>query len=243
MIGWMIGIRRVVFVGLVGMVVGVGCQRTTAVHRFPVSWPSSPWLDEIKREAYAEQPVVSGAVVAVEPVTWVSDESDSSEEAEESPTDETPTTSVLQQIAIQRLRAMGVEAVPAGAAGSVAPTYRLFCEVRRMECVVQGGYPTTATYLTSIRCQLKPMDSDQLLWERQFAEPMEQVYLVNTMSRLPINHFARQVRDNVIPSLNVVLGGVRRYLDRSHGAPASASVSNEASAPTAADQPSSDGTP
>ncbi len=242
MIGWTVGIRGVVFVGLMSMVVGVGCQRTTAVHRFPSLWPSSPWLDEIRREAAAEQPVVSGAaVVAVEPVTWVSDESDSAGETEESPTDGTPTASVLQQIVIQRLRAMGVEAVPADAAGSVAPTYRLFCEVRQMECVVQGGYPTTATYLTSIRCQLKPMDSDQPLWERQFSEPMEQIFLVNTMTRLPINHFARQVRDNVIPSFDVVLSGVRRYLDRSHDAPASAFVSDAASA--VAGQSSSDGTP
>lgn len=191
------------------MVIILGCRRTEVVHRFPSTWPSSIAVKPLGEVSALRQPPVTNAVtIAAEPVTWSAQEPSDESGAGE------PSAEVVRRIVVERLRMLGIEAWPSDRADAPTPDYHLRCAIERMECLVAQGYPSATRSLTAIRAELVRPGAERAVWERRFAEPLEQVHLVNTMSRMPVDYQAIMVRNSFLPSLDVVLAGIRRYVER-----------------------------
>lgn len=158
----------------------VGCRTTAGTTaQFPSAWPARTPLPSVHAPAAAGRG--TGIAIAVVPWTWPG-----AMESGGSPT----TTEVLTQLTEAALRAQGFEVVDDSAAA-----YRLGCSVQELSYAVHGGYPSERQYTARASCQLVRTSDQQLLWQRELTERVDETLYVNTYTRLPAHHeraFARE---------------------------------------------------
>ena len=160
-----------------------GCSTTgaTTTMQFPARWPEGMSLP-VMRAAPAPGRG-SGIAIAVAPWTWPG-----ASEAGGQPT----TTQAFTQLTQAALRAQGFDVVDEPSA-----VYRLGCSVRDLTSATRAGFPGEQHYLARVTCQLVRVSDQQLLWQRELEERVDETVYVNTYTRLPARAEQAFVRECV----------------------------------------------
>lgn len=179
--------------------VGTGCSAKVRVQPFPENWPQP-----LEPPAANAAPRPSGPVVRVAPLVI-----ERAPDRTPVPSDGQPTSAVLTDVLVSKLRAAGVNV-------STRPAdYRLEGVVPWLGTSARGGYPKQLTYQSTLAYRLVDERTGRVAMQRQVEHAVEQSVLVNTMSRLPYPEYAndQQVLERAItPAWETAASGVRGFL-------------------------------
>lgn len=182
---------------------GAGCAAKTHVQPFPQSWPQplEPPADKAARAAPVES---SRLAVRVAPLVIEREEAQVF-----GPQNSQPTSEVLTDVLVSKLRAAGVTV------SSRPADYRLEGVVPWMGTSARSGYPKQFTYQSSLAYRLVDERTGRVVMQHQVEHAVEQSVLVNTMSRLPYPEYAndQQVLERAItPTWETAASGVQGFL-------------------------------
>lgn len=160
-----------------------GCRTTGTLTtaQFPSQWPGSISLPAVRPATAPGRG--SGIAVAVAPWTWPE-----AAAAVGGPT----TTEAFTQLTQAALRAQGFDVVD-----DTSAAYRLGCSVRDLSYATRTGFPGERQYLARVSCQLVRLSDQQLLWQRELEERVDETVYVNTYTRLPARTEQAFVRECV----------------------------------------------
>ncbi len=177
-----------------------GCAaRKTDVQPFPQSWPQP-----LEPPAPSSSTEASGLSVSVAPLVI-----ERAPGQGPGPAGGQPTSAVLTDVLVAKLRAAGVNV-------SARPAdYRLEGVVPWLGHSARAGYPKRLTYQSALAYRLVDERTGRVVMQRQVEHAVEQSVLVNTMSRLPYPEYAQdqQVLERAItPTWETAASGVQGFL-------------------------------
>ena len=170
--------------GCLSLATGCRTTGTATTAPFPFVWPHDTPIPVPRAAASIGRG--TGIALAVAPWTWTG--------APESAGTLT-TTEALTQLTQASLRAQGFDVVDEHAAA-----YRVGCNVHELSTTMHSGFPGQRQYLARVACQLVRSGDQQMLWQRDFEEQVDETTYVNTYTRLPA-HEARAFAQECLPAV------------------------------------------